>query len=121
MLSISVRDADPAKADPPAYWRAENPRDASAEHGAVTIWKDRGWATGGFAKNEVNAPLENLPDRLDIDYWNADHEGTGDTVQIKEASSKELSEDQYWTWRGVMTGQEIDDQETCRPHSPSPQ
>ncbi|WP_377271682.1 hypothetical protein [Peterkaempfera sp. SMS 1(5)a] len=84
----------------------------------LEIWRKGGWATRDFSGNDVRVSPVKLPAQLDLSYTAADGSGTGDLLDLAAASQARLKPGQYWTWKGIMTEQQIDAQEGCAPASP---
>ncbi|MGW6966403.1 hypothetical protein ACWGET_20385 [Streptomyces zaomyceticus] len=92
-------------------WEARGPKSPEGKRGALTLWAADEYERPGAGRQPTP-----LPKRLDVSLTDVGGEGGGgegfDTAVVMAAK---VPEGQYWTSKGPMTTEAIDDQLVCGP------
>ncbi|WP_405589980.1 hypothetical protein [Streptomyces sp. NBC_01190] len=109
VLRVSVIDADATEdASPPVIWSATAPKSNVAARGVFDLWSGK-----GFLRSSNPPAPDATPERIEVDYSPVEGDGTGDVFDLGEVRKARLAADQYWTYRGPRTADQIDAQLKC--------
>ncbi|GGV50484.1 hypothetical protein GCM10010495_80220 [Kitasatospora herbaricolor] len=108
----SIRAAD-VSGERIELFSATHPTPSQEAKGSLIIHDSRGWAPEGFEERQIFSTSTSLPKLLEVDYGIASGSSAGDVADMEKVAAATLVSGQYWTRKGVMTAEQINQQFHC--------